>query len=123
MPDPSPFPLSHRPPASDTGGVLPAHLYGTRAALFHLLREAAPTPFAGPAADIVALPAPAHGMSRTRKTPWQVVPQPAPQVGPQAGPHPVAAAPADPIPPATRAALGDMLQSDNFDFRSFGTPD
>lgn len=83
---------------------LPAHLYGTRAALFHLLREADPPPFAGPAAEIVALPVQGPGPVRPRTAPLQVVPSAAPTV------------------PA-RSALGDMLQSDNFDFRSFGSAD
>ncbi len=104
MPDPSPFALPHRPSQTGAGIPLPAHIYGTRAALFHLLRETAPAPFAGPAAEIVALPAQGPGPARPRAAPLQVVPSAGTTV------------------PA-RSALGDMLQSDNFDFRSFGSAD
>lgn len=78
------------------GGGLPRHLYGTRAALFYLLRETA-GPLA-PAPLPVALPAP----------------PPAARVLPFAPP----AAP----PPQARAALGDLLHSDSFDFRGPGDP-
>jgi hypothetical protein len=92
MSDLAPILSLHAPPPQSGG--LPRHLYGTRAALFHLLRETADP--LRPAPPPVALPA---------------LP-PVARIVPFAPP---------PAPPA-RAALGDLLQSDSFDFRGPGDP-
>lgn len=75
---------------------LPRHLYGTRAALFYLLRAPA-----GPEAIAPATPSPG--------TP----PRPAP-------PRPARVVPLAVAP--VRPAFRDLLQSDSFDFRSAADP-
>jgi hypothetical protein len=125
MPDLSPSSLSlatdaSHDLASQSGIALPAHLYGTRAALFYLLREPAPASFA--AVAIVSQPAPiqkgpiqkgpsSSGPVLVRSRPLHEAPQ-----GPQ-----VTDRGSDPLHVARSGpplALREMLLSDNFDFRS-----
>lgn len=75
---------------------LPRHLYGTRAALFHLLRDA---PDPGGTARPAPLPAPA----------------------PVALPPTVVRMLPVPSAPA-RPSIRDLLHSDSFDFRAPGDP-
>jgi hypothetical protein len=72
---------------------LPRHLYGTREALFYLLREAAPLPAA-------LAPPPLVGIQDLPQT-ARVVPI---------------------LPRPARPSLGDLLHSDSFDFRGLGDP-
>jgi hypothetical protein len=83
--------LPLHPPLNGGASGLPAHLYGTRAALFYLLREAD-----APIAFVPARPAPAA---------------PAPRPSAQ-----IVHMPADPVRPQ-RTVVRDMLMSDSFDFR------
>jgi hypothetical protein len=120
MPDLSPSCLSlatdaSHDLASQSGIALPAHLYGTRAALFYLLREPAPASFA--AVAIVSQPAliqkgpSSSGPVLVRSRPLHEAPQ-----GPQ-----VTDRSSDPLHVARSGpplALREMLLSDNFDFRS-----
>lgn len=98
-------PLMLRSPLTEARATLPAHLYGTRAALFYLLREAeVPADFAPPG------PAPARPFA----PPPSFVAPPAPRPSAQ-----IVQMLPEPARPA-RAAVHDMLMSDSFDFRGFG---
>jgi hypothetical protein len=80
-------------PAAAPAADVPAPIYGTRAALFHILRDAA-----GPVPEA---PKPAGAV-------LSLVPSPAPTLGPDAGPAPRLSA---------EARLAALLDSDGFDFR------
>ncbi len=92
--------LPPRSPQADGGTALPAHLYGTRAALFYLLREIGePAP--------LALPTAGTGLT--------AVPLFARAAAPQHSAQILTMSP-EPVLPA-RSPVRDMLMSDSFDFR------
>jgi hypothetical protein len=126
MPDLSPRSLSLAVAASHDlvvrdGVSLPVHLYGTRAALFHLLREAA-VPFA----PLPEMPQ-SHGLQSgavlrmgSSVSGADLVRSRSPADAVQGQMTDRASSPRQDARPATPNALQDMLLSDSFDFRSPG---
>jgi hypothetical protein len=109
MQDQSASPPVMTAPQTEGHAVAPAHLYGTRAALFYLLRETGEPPTfaqahqaAAPEASltVVASPGPAKA---TPPVPSAQILQMLPES-------------ARPV----RSAVHDMLMSDSFDFRGIG---
>ena len=106
--------------ASPRAAALPAHLYGTRAALFHLLRESdTPTGFVpAPAVPRLVLtpamaPAPTSGPAPALASPPAAHALRLAPVRPSAQIVPIGADPARTL----RASVREMLMGDSFDFR------
>jgi hypothetical protein len=136
MPDLSPRSLSLAVAASHDlvvrdGVSLPVHLYGTRAALFHLLREAA-VPFAPLPEMPQSHGSQSHGLQShglqsgavlrmgSSVSGADLVRSRSPADAVQGQMTDRASSPRQDARPATPNALQDMLLSDSFDFRSPG---